>query len=174
MFACQQRQCLAGCVSTAILLESKVKKSQRLIVPKSPLAACFSGRLNVTPLSPSSHLACPVLTLVLPFPSHTPLLLLTPASRFPPRPFPPPCPPLYPHLFPPPPPLPLPSTPSPPRSSQDYTSKLTDFGLAKDGPDAGQTHVSTQIMGTMGYLDPRYAETGGWRRGGVAVPAVCR
>ncbi|CAI7782315.1 unnamed protein product, partial [Closterium sp. NIES-53] len=42
----------------------------------------------------------------------------------------------------------------------NYAGKLTDFGLAKDGPDAGQTHVSTQIMGTMGYLDPRYAETG--------------
>eukprot|EP00270_Netrium_digitus_P008333 TRINITY_DN2487_c0_g1_i2.p1 TRINITY_DN2487_c0_g1~~TRINITY_DN2487_c0_g1_i2.p1 ORF type:complete len:389 (+),score=85.32 TRINITY_DN2487_c0_g1_i2:482-1648(+) len=42
----------------------------------------------------------------------------------------------------------------------DYNGKLTDFGLAKDGPDAGHTHVSTQIMGTMGYLDPRYAETG--------------
>lgn len=44
--------------------------------------------------------------------------------------------------------------------AEDYAGKLTDFGLAKDGPDAGQTHVSTQIMGTMGYLDPRYAETG--------------
>lgn len=45
-------------------------------------------------------------------------------------------------------------------SLQDFSGKLTDFGLAKDGPDPGQTHVSTQIMGTMGYLDPRYAETG--------------
>ncbi|CAI7930489.1 unnamed protein product [Closterium sp. NIES-54] len=44
--------------------------------------------------------------------------------------------------------------------AENYAGKLTDFGLAKDGPDAGQTHVSTQIMGTMGYLDPRYAETG--------------
>eukprot|EP00270_Netrium_digitus_P021844 TRINITY_DN9590_c0_g1_i1.p1 TRINITY_DN9590_c0_g1~~TRINITY_DN9590_c0_g1_i1.p1 ORF type:complete len:344 (+),score=60.19 TRINITY_DN9590_c0_g1_i1:402-1433(+) len=41
-----------------------------------------------------------------------------------------------------------------------YTGKLTDFGLAKEGPDEGRTHVSTQIMGTLGYLDPRYAETG--------------
>lgn len=39
-------------------------------------------------------------------------------------------------------------------------AKLTDFGMATTGPDAGQTHISTRVMGTMGYLDPKYLETG--------------
>jgi len=42
---------------------------------------------------------------------------------------------------------------------QDWVAKLTDFGLAK-GADTDQTHVTTRIMGTMGYLDPKYMETG--------------
>lgn len=41
----------------------------------------------------------------------------------------------------------------------DWSAKLTDFGLAK-GADTDQTHVTTRIMGTMGYLDPKYMETG--------------
>eukprot|EP00475_Leptophrys_vorax_P039315 TRINITY_DN7083_c0_g3_i1.p1 TRINITY_DN7083_c0_g3~~TRINITY_DN7083_c0_g3_i1.p1 ORF type:complete len:258 (+),score=11.49 TRINITY_DN7083_c0_g3_i1:70-774(+) len=39
-------------------------------------------------------------------------------------------------------------------------AKLTDFGMATTGPDVGETHVSTRVMGTMGYLDPKYLETG--------------
>ncbi|GJP76478.1 hypothetical protein CLOP_g6921 [Closterium sp. NIES-67] len=39
-------------------------------------------------------------------------------------------------------------------------AKLTDFGMATVGPEAGQTHVSTRVLGTMGYLDPKYMETG--------------
>ena len=31
---------------------------------------------------------------------------------------------------------------------QDLNAKLSDFGLAKDGPMGDQTHVSTQVMGT--------------------------
>ncbi|CAI5461123.1 unnamed protein product [Closterium sp. Yama58-4] len=39
-------------------------------------------------------------------------------------------------------------------------AKLTDFGMATVGPEAGQTHISTRVLGTMGYLDPKYLETG--------------
>eukprot|EP00271_Cylindrocystis_brebissonii_P013468 TRINITY_DN332_c0_g1_i9.p1 TRINITY_DN332_c0_g1~~TRINITY_DN332_c0_g1_i9.p1 ORF type:complete len:383 (+),score=75.22 TRINITY_DN332_c0_g1_i9:1379-2527(+) len=42
---------------------------------------------------------------------------------------------------------------------ENYCAKLTDFGLAK-GADSDQTHITTRIMGTMGYLDPKYMETG--------------
>ncbi|KAL8036015.1 hypothetical protein ABFX02_12G132000 [Erythranthe guttata] len=42
----------------------------------------------------------------------------------------------------------------------DYTSKLSDFGLAKDGPEGDETHVSTRVMGTEGYAAPEYIMTG--------------
>ncbi|KAL9224207.1 hypothetical protein vseg_000269 [Gypsophila vaccaria] len=42
----------------------------------------------------------------------------------------------------------------------DYTPKLSDFGLAKDGPADGETHVSTKVMGTEGYAAPEYIMTG--------------
>ncbi|CAH9098823.1 unnamed protein product [Cuscuta epithymum] len=42
----------------------------------------------------------------------------------------------------------------------DYTAKLSDFGLAKDGPEGDETHVSTRIMGTHGYAAPEYLMTG--------------
>lgn len=32
----------------------------------------------------------------------------------------------------------------------DYTAKLSDFGLAKAGPQGDETHVSTRVMGTYG------------------------
>lgn len=43
---------------------------------------------------------------------------------------------------------------------QDYTAKLSDFGLAKDGPEGENTHVSTRVMGTQGYAAPEYIMTG--------------
>lgn len=43
---------------------------------------------------------------------------------------------------------------------QDYTAKLSDFGLAKDGPEGDKTHVSTRVMGTYGYAAPEYVMTG--------------
>lgn len=44
--------------------------------------------------------------------------------------------------------------------SQDYTAKLSDFGLAKDGPQGDNTHVTTRVMGTHGYAAPEYVLTG--------------
>lgn len=43
---------------------------------------------------------------------------------------------------------------------QDYNAKLSDFGLAKDGPEGDRTHVSTRVMGTYGYAAPEYVLTG--------------
>ena len=43
---------------------------------------------------------------------------------------------------------------------QEYSAKLSDFGLAKDGPEEGKTHVSTRVMGTYGYAAPEYVMTG--------------
>jgi serine/threonine protein kinase len=42
----------------------------------------------------------------------------------------------------------------------DFTAKLSDFGLAKDGPGEDETHVSTRVMGTQGYAAPEYVMTG--------------
>ncbi|KAK0584269.1 hypothetical protein LWI29_010306 [Acer saccharum] len=42
----------------------------------------------------------------------------------------------------------------------DYNAKLSDFGLAKDGPEGDKTHVSTREMGTYGYAAPEYVMTG--------------
>ncbi|KAM7473488.1 hypothetical protein LguiB_020731 [Lonicera macranthoides] len=46
----------------------------------------------------------------------------------------------------------------------DFNAKLSDFGLAKDGPMGDQTHVSTRVMGTYGYAAPEYVMTGIFRR----------
>jgi hypothetical protein len=42
----------------------------------------------------------------------------------------------------------------------DFNPKLSDFGLAKAGPEGDRTHVSTRIMGTYGYAAPEYVATG--------------
>uniref|UniRef100_A0A0D9VSH0 non-specific serine/threonine protein kinase n=1 Tax=Leersia perrieri TaxID=77586 RepID=A0A0D9VSH0_9ORYZ len=42
----------------------------------------------------------------------------------------------------------------------DYNAKLSDFGLAKDGPSGDKSHVSTRVMGTQGYAAPEYLATG--------------
>ncbi|XP_050880115.1 receptor-like cytoplasmic kinase 176 [Lathyrus oleraceus] len=42
----------------------------------------------------------------------------------------------------------------------NYNAKLSDFGMAKDGPEGGKSHVSTRIMGTPGYAAPEYLATG--------------
>lgn len=41
-----------------------------------------------------------------------------------------------------------------------YNAKLSDFGLAKNGPTGDNTHVSTRVMGTYGYAAPEYVATG--------------
>ncbi|GLT58823.1 hypothetical protein SLA2020_316860 [Shorea laevis] len=41
-----------------------------------------------------------------------------------------------------------------------YHAKLSDFGLAKQGPINGQSHISTRPMGTHGYAAPEYIATG--------------
>lgn len=43
---------------------------------------------------------------------------------------------------------------------ENYNAKLSDFGLAKLGPINGDSHVSTQPMGTLGYAAPEYITTG--------------
>lgn len=43
---------------------------------------------------------------------------------------------------------------------KNYNAKLSDFGLAKDGPTGDKSHVSTRVMGTYGYAAPEYLATG--------------
>ncbi|XP_027940750.1 probable serine/threonine-protein kinase PBL2 [Vigna unguiculata] len=42
----------------------------------------------------------------------------------------------------------------------DFNPKLSDFGLARDGPTGDNTHVSTRVIGTHGYAAPEYVATG--------------
>jgi serine/threonine protein kinase len=41
----------------------------------------------------------------------------------------------------------------------DFSSKVSDFGLAKL-LGAGKSHITTRVMGTFGYVAPEYANTG--------------
>lgn len=41
-----------------------------------------------------------------------------------------------------------------------YNAKISDFGLAKFGPSASKSHVTTRVMGTYGYAAPEYVSTG--------------
>ncbi|XP_062181308.1 probable serine/threonine-protein kinase PBL7 [Phragmites australis] len=43
---------------------------------------------------------------------------------------------------------------------EEYSPKLSDFGLAKLGPVGEKTHISTRVMGTYGYCAPEYIRTG--------------
>ncbi|CAL9068199.1 unnamed protein product [Musa banksii] len=42
---------------------------------------------------------------------------------------------------------------------EDFNAKVSDFGLAKL-LGAGKSHITTQVMGTFGYVAPEYANTG--------------
>lgn len=41
-----------------------------------------------------------------------------------------------------------------------YNAKVSDFGLATDGPEGEKSHVTTAVMGTEGYAAPEYITTG--------------
>ncbi|KAH6797681.1 Protein kinase superfamily protein [Perilla frutescens var. hirtella] len=43
---------------------------------------------------------------------------------------------------------------------EQWNAKLSDFGFARLGPPEGRTHVSTAVVGTMGYAAPEYVRTG--------------
>ncbi|XP_062193469.1 probable serine/threonine-protein kinase PBL19 [Phragmites australis] len=43
---------------------------------------------------------------------------------------------------------------------KDFRAKLSDFGLAREGPTGENTHVSTAVVGTHGYAAPEYMATG--------------
>ncbi|XP_050264289.1 probable serine/threonine-protein kinase PBL19 [Quercus robur] len=43
---------------------------------------------------------------------------------------------------------------------EDFKAKLSDFGLAREGPQGDHTHVSTAVVGTYGYAAPEYVDTG--------------
>ncbi|XP_074267927.1 serine/threonine-protein kinase PCRK1 isoform X1 [Silene latifolia] len=43
---------------------------------------------------------------------------------------------------------------------EDFNAKLSDFGLARLGPAEGYSHVSTSVVGTVGYAAPEYVLTG--------------
>ncbi|KAI3683813.1 hypothetical protein L1987_84328 [Smallanthus sonchifolius] len=43
---------------------------------------------------------------------------------------------------------------------EQWNAKLSDFGMARLGPQEGLTHVSTAVVGTMGYAAPEYIQTG--------------
>lgn len=43
---------------------------------------------------------------------------------------------------------------------EKWNAKLSDFGLAREGPTEGLTHISTAVVGTIGYAAPEYILTG--------------
>lgn len=43
---------------------------------------------------------------------------------------------------------------------QHFDAKISDFGLAKFGPQGDQSHVSSRVLGTRGYFAPEYIATG--------------
>ncbi|KAF8108447.1 hypothetical protein N665_0109s0067 [Sinapis alba] len=44
--------------------------------------------------------------------------------------------------------------------NDEFCPKLSDFGLAREGPQDNNTHVTTARVGTHGYAAPEYVQTG--------------
>ncbi|KAJ7537111.1 hypothetical protein O6H91_12G099000 [Diphasiastrum complanatum] len=44
--------------------------------------------------------------------------------------------------------------------NKDFSPKLSDFGLARQGPGLNDSHVTTAVVGTLGYAAPEYIQTG--------------
>ncbi|XP_019095498.1 PREDICTED: probable LRR receptor-like serine/threonine-protein kinase PAM74 isoform X1 [Camelina sativa] len=42
---------------------------------------------------------------------------------------------------------------------EQFKAKLADFGMSRSFPVGGESHVSTMVVGTLGYLDPEYYHT---------------
>lgn len=55
---------------------------------------------------------------------------------------------------------------------QDLNAKLSDFGLARDGPTGDKTHISTRVVGTRGYAAPEYVVTGQFTLGAVRTISI--
>lgn len=43
---------------------------------------------------------------------------------------------------------------------QDFSSKLSDFGLATDGSEEEDSNFTKSVMGTEGYAAPEYISSG--------------
>ncbi|KAI3446827.1 hypothetical protein Pfo_003492 [Paulownia fortunei] len=43
--------------------------------------------------------------------------------------------------------------------AEGFEAKVSDFGLVRSGPVGDQSHVSSQVKGTPGYLDPAYCSS---------------
>lgn len=43
---------------------------------------------------------------------------------------------------------------------ESYAPKISDFGLAKWAPAAGDSYITGQVVGTKGYAAPEYVRTG--------------
>ncbi|CAI9296321.1 unnamed protein product [Lactuca saligna] len=43
---------------------------------------------------------------------------------------------------------------------EEFNAKLSDLGVAKSGPVNGESHITTRVVGTIGFLAPEYIFTG--------------
>lgn len=39
---------------------------------------------------------------------------------------------------------------------ENFMTKISDFGLSKEGPEPDQTNIITLVKGAIGYIDPEY------------------